>query len=173
MMAPFQCDICHFQNLKGRNPVPGRHQDELLLMCIRRVVLDSFWSRERSTVNSNRLEGAKFVELQEILGLKRRALPPQGPYPMEDTWGVNVACSLVLRSLDRGNYTNNIQFETMRKMRTFVSNYTHASRGGTGVAFLRSDNMSSRVTLAPTQLKWFQRFMQGSHKRMGDVWIPK
>ena len=99
IMAPFQCDICHFQNLKGRNPRAGCYQDDLLLMCIQRVVLDSFWSRERSTVNSNRLEGVKFVELQETLGLKRKALPPQGPYSMEDTWGVNVACLLVMKLL--------------------------------------------------------------------------
>lgn len=32
--------------------------------------------------------------------------------------------------------------------------------------------MSLRVTLAPTQLMWFQRFMTGSHKWMGNVWIP-
>ena len=74
--------------------------------------------------------------------------------------------------MDKGNYTNNIQFETVRKMRTFVSKYTHASRSGTGVSFLRSDNILLRVTLAPTQTIWFQRFMAGLHKQMGDVWIP-
>lgn len=31
--------------------------------------------------------------------------------------------------------------------------------------------MSLRITLAPTQLVWFQRFMVGSHKWMGGVWI--
>ena len=74
--------------------------------------------------------------------------------------------------MDKGNYTNNIQFETVRKMRTFVSNYTHASRRGTGVSFLQSDNISLRVTLAPTQMVWFQPFMAGLQKQMGDVWIP-
>ena len=77
-------------------------------------------------------------------------LPYQGLYPPEDTWVINVACGLVMRSLDKGNYTNNIQFETVRKKRTCVLNYTHASRGGTGVSFLQNDNELSRVTLAPT-----------------------
>ena len=81
MMVPFQCDICHFQNLKGQMPVPDSHQDNLLLLCLCRVILDSFWSWERSTVNANRLEGIKFVKIQELLGLggKGSALP--GPVP--------------------------------------------------------------------------------------------
>ena len=100
------------------------------------MILDSFWSCERSTVNANRLEGIKFVNIQELLGLGENTLPCQGPYPVEDTWGINVACGMVMRSLDKGNYTNNIQFETVRKMRTFVSNYIHASRDRTSVSFL-------------------------------------
>ena len=43
MMVPFQCDNCHFQNLKGRMPNPELHQDKLLLLCLQRVILDSFW----------------------------------------------------------------------------------------------------------------------------------
>lgn len=58
----------------------------------------------------------------------------------------------------------------MQKMRTFVSNNTHTSRGGTGVSFLQIDNMSSRVMIPPTQLVWFQHFMTGSHKWVGDIW---
>ena len=136
--------------MDARTPEPDLHQDNLLLLCLCQVILDSFLSWERSTVNSNRLEGIGFVKSQELLGLGRKALPCLGPYLLEDTWGINVVCGLVMRSLDKGNYTNNIQFETVRKMRTFVLNYTHASRRGTGVSFLQSDNILSRVTLAPT-----------------------
>lgn len=132
MMVPFQCNICHFQNLKGRMPLPGCHQGNLLLLCLCRVILDSFWSRKRSTVNSNRLERLNFFCNQELLGLEHKTLPYQGPYPVEYIWGFNLACVLVMRSLDKGNYTNKIQFETIWKMRTFISDYTHTSRGDMG-----------------------------------------
>ena len=59
----------------------------------------------------------------------------------------------------------------MQKMRTFVSKYTHTSRGGTGVLFLCNNNMSLQVMLAPTQLVWFRLFITRGHKRMGDIWI--
>ena len=53
MMVPFQCDTCQFMNVQKRLPCPGNTQDELLMKCLRRVILDSFWSRERSTVCGN------------------------------------------------------------------------------------------------------------------------
>ena len=53
LMITFQCDLCHFENVSGRHPRQDSHRDQLLLMCIRRATLDSFWSRERSTVNAN------------------------------------------------------------------------------------------------------------------------
>ena len=65
LMAPFQCDLCHFVNIQGRLPEPSDEQDKLLLLTIRRVVLDSLWARERSTVTKNR---------DEINGLPRLRL---------------------------------------------------------------------------------------------------
>ena len=53
MMVPFQCDTCQFMNVRKRLPCPGNAQNELLMKCLRRVILDSFWSCERSTVCGN------------------------------------------------------------------------------------------------------------------------
>ena len=50
LMTPFQCDTCHFVNIQRRLPVHGCPQDDLLLLTIRRVTLDSLWSRERGSV---------------------------------------------------------------------------------------------------------------------------
>ena len=50
MMVPFQCNTCHFLNIQGRMPDREDKYDSLLLTCIRRVSLDSMWSRERSTI---------------------------------------------------------------------------------------------------------------------------
>jgi hypothetical protein len=49
LMWPFQCDDCHFQNLKGASDTDG-----VLLLCIRRANLDALWAREPATVHSDR-----------------------------------------------------------------------------------------------------------------------
>ena len=45
------------------------------MMCIRRIILDSMWAREWSTVESNWLEGRQFVKLQKLLGLEHWIFP--------------------------------------------------------------------------------------------------
>jgi hypothetical protein len=48
-MGVFQCDTCHFRNIQKRDP-GSSHTDATMLRCIRRANLDTFWSRETSTV---------------------------------------------------------------------------------------------------------------------------
>jgi hypothetical protein len=60
LMTPFQCLKCHFVNITGRMPRSLSHKDVLAMTCIKRATLDSLWAQERSTVQSNRLEGAKY-----------------------------------------------------------------------------------------------------------------
>jgi hypothetical protein len=50
LMTPFQCETCHVRNMLGRNPRPDKPSDTELKDMIRRANLDSFWSRESSTV---------------------------------------------------------------------------------------------------------------------------
>ena len=172
LMTPFQCDTCHFVNIQRRLPVHGCPQDDLLLLTIRRVTLDSLWSRERGSVRSNRLEGLRLLKHQVGLNMSLYFLPVRGPHPKEDAWGVATACCMVQRSLDPGRNSKMIQYETVRKMRSFVSNLHHASLHGTGATFVSNEGTSSRISNAVTNSLWFQRFMTGMHKRMGDVWIP-
>ena len=47
----------------------------------------------------------------------------QGPYQIMGDWGVHVACVMVLRSLDSGQITPIIQYDTVQKMRSFLSNF--------------------------------------------------
>ena len=49
-MVPFQCPLCHFRNLRGRNPMFLSGPDRKLLAFIERAILDSLWAREPSTV---------------------------------------------------------------------------------------------------------------------------
>jgi hypothetical protein len=39
MGVPFECDLCSFQNVTGRDPVLGDHNDYFTLIAIRRVYL--------------------------------------------------------------------------------------------------------------------------------------
>jgi hypothetical protein len=51
LLVPFECDFCIFCKVTGRVCTPDTMpSDDHLMSCIRRVVLDSFWSRARSTV---------------------------------------------------------------------------------------------------------------------------
>ena len=46
MLTNFQCDICHFCNIKGRSPERSNLKDNMLLETIWRELLDAFWSWE-------------------------------------------------------------------------------------------------------------------------------
>jgi hypothetical protein len=44
--------------------------------------------------------------------------------------------------------------------------------GGMGEMFIATESSVSGMTRSPTNSPWFKRFMQGCHRRMGDVWCP-
>ena len=96
-------------------------------------------------------------------------IPHQGPYRKSDDWGVHLACSMVLQSLDPGRNVSHIQYETVQKMRSLYSSYAHACPGGTGVNFVANKGTSARVSNAASNWIWFQNFMQGMHCRMRDA----
>jgi hypothetical protein len=55
LMVSFECDYCVFSKIRrGERPNLAHESDKLLMACIRRVNLDSFWSRASRTVSSNR-----------------------------------------------------------------------------------------------------------------------
>ena len=172
LITPFQCDACHFENCKKRHPIEGNLQDEVALLGIRRANLDALWSRERSTVRANRLQGKMWVSVSESAGWMDFGLPKRGPYPVEDTFGMQAAVNLLLRSRSVGLNAKTIQYETTRKLRSFLSNFVHTTFGGHGDTFMSEDGNGGTVSRSPTNSPWFKRFMRGLHKRMGDVWIP-
>jgi hypothetical protein len=173
LMCIFQCDGCHFLNMQGRLPILRNIADELLLSCIRRANLDAFWSRERSTVAQNRREGLRYTTICETLGLNADdAYPPRGPFKLGDEVGMKLACCMLVRSLNAGKNARTIQFDTMRKLRSHISNYSHACPGGSGATFVGEDSNASTLSHAVTNSPWFRRFIRGCHRRMGDVWLP-
>jgi hypothetical protein len=168
LMCPFQCDLCHFRNIQKRDPLFGHRKDILLLQCIRRASLDAFWAREPSTVRAN-LRGAKRLEeIGDTLGM-RAVCPTMGPYSEIDTFGMSLAVCILIRSLDPGKTEEYIQFSTARGLRSVYSNIYHASsQHQTGLAVMAQNTTRIWVTTCPSYGYWFERFMKGVHKRMGE-----
>jgi hypothetical protein len=167
-MCPFQCDLCHFRNIQRRNPVPGLPKDKLLLQCIRRASVDAFWSRETSTVNANARGAKRLQEIGDSLGILA-VCPPMGPFSLDDTAGMALAVSILLRSLEPGRTEDTIQFSTARYLRSVFSNVYHASaEHQTGMAVMAQGTSKTYVTNCPSYGYWFERFMRGVHKRMGE-----
>jgi hypothetical protein len=56
LMLTFQCELCHFRNIQGKDPMAGNKKHEDLMVHIRRCNLDAFWSREKGSVSNNASE---------------------------------------------------------------------------------------------------------------------
>jgi hypothetical protein len=168
-MLPFQCDVCHFRNIQKRNPRPLIYlKDALALTCIRRANLDSLWSREPSTVARNASQARTMEDLGDALGFDAVA-PPMGPFPLDDTFGMKIACVTLMKSLDPGKWENTVQYATARRMRSVFSNLFHASYQGESMSVMAYETQKMFTTPCPTYGYWYQRFNLGLHKRMGDV----
>lgn len=131
MGIPFQCDLCHFRNLMGRDPLStlvesefqdlmGREsqardgRDEFLLLCIRRAILDAMWARKPDTVSSNLGQLRRMHrDGKNTYGL-HNPLPLLGPFLLIDTCDMKPAVLALKSSLCRGKYTGHLQWDTMR-----------------------------------------------------------
>ena len=109
---------------------------------------------------------------QRTLGFEAHCLTTRGPYPKQDVWGMQLACSTLLRSLDPGRTTTSIQFETVQKQRSCYSNFAHTCHDGMGATFVKDDGTGASVSNSKSNQPWFKRFMWGVHRQMGDVWLP-
>lgn len=170
-MCPFQCDECVFVNINKRYPTP-KDMNSPLMICIRRVNLDSLWSREPETVKQNLNVLRGYLTTMELFEVEV-PLPPRGPFEVDDSFGYKTACALVWKSLNSGRNSAHVQFSTIRKVRSAMSNFVHATPAGVGLSTIGSGESGGQVfTNSPTNSLWFRRFLLGCHKRMGDVWIP-
>jgi hypothetical protein len=169
LTVPFQCDLCLFRNLTGRNPLEGAPKDNLLLCCIRRVNLDAVWGREPATVDATLRATKQLVQLWDTVGITTPLLPSRGPFPVADSFGVAVAIGMVLKSLEPGRYDSHQQFETIRKLRAGFSNlYMSSLEGSNDLRSVGGDRAKYQLTHSPTQSTWFERFSLGCLRRMGQ-----
>ena len=117
-------------------------------------------------MGSMRREGFKIGKLGDSMGLAN-LFPATGPFPLKDTMGIGIAVYMLKRSLDKGRYRNNLQFETVRKLSSTYSNIWHSSRKTLTTSVMARDIKKTYVTTCPTYGLWFERFILGMHKRMG------
>jgi hypothetical protein len=150
LVTPFQCDICHFVNIMGQEPLDDLASDIRLLKCIRRVNLDAFWSREPGTVKGVLDETKRGLAIASSLGFAHTLFRPRGPFPPIDTMGVGVAVVMIQRSLHQGRYQKNVQYETVRKFRSAASNVYHSSIDGQEAMVMAKETRKLQVTKCPT-----------------------
>jgi len=168
LLTPFQCDLCHFRNVMKRDPA-GSPQDVRILKLIRRANLDALWSREPGTVRSTLVSCRQGGRIATYLGFRDELFQPLGPFPIEDSFGMAPAIVMLQLSLQPGRNDKTVQFATVRKFRSAYSNVYHASARGQGAMVMAKDIRKLTVTQCPTYGEWFERFMRGMHKRMGEI----
>ena len=168
LMNPFQCELCHFRNIQGRNPTVGNQKDQALMEQFRRVSLDVFWSREGSTVRHNKGLVKRVAKTEESFGCVNRIIPPIGPHPLEDSLGMGACVAVLDRSMDKGNYAPNVQWETFRKTMSALTNVGQVGAGGLAVAIGAGGKNRTWLSGADTHKFFFHRFMRGIHKQVGE-----
>jgi hypothetical protein len=168
LMTPFQCEVCHVRNVLGRNIRNDKASDCELKEMIRRANIDSFWSREKTTVATNLLEARRMERTMGKYGLPATT-PPMGPWPLEDSVGMKAAIAVLDRSLDKGVYEENVQWNTFRKQMSAVTNISQASVGGLMNSVGAYERRRMWISNAASHQFWFSRFMTGVHKRVGQV----
>lgn len=167
-MAPFQCDLCHFRNIMKRDPWRTDPKDLEILEFIRRASLDAMWARESSTVQNNFRLLVKAEKSVQELGIPF-LVPSLGPFPLEDVWGMKAAIAVLIRSLDKGAYERFVQWDTFRKTRSAITNAHQASVQGLKDVMGAYEKERCWVSQVPTHGFWFTRFMEGLHRRVGEV----
>lgn len=168
LLTTFQCDLCHYRNIKGHDPLDNE-VDEKLLLFIRRANIDSLWSRESGTVKNTARDILIIQKKADQLGLDvTKLLPRMGPLPLKDNQGMGLAVCMLLRSLDVGKNEKTIQFSTTQKMKSSFANMWRASENGSVGAVVVRDTAKLFHSSCPTHGEWFERFTKGMHERMGD-----
>jgi len=171
LITPFECDLCVFIKLKNRYPMATCEKDKKLAACIRRVILDAFWSRATTTVGNNLRLVRKLISLPESVGLPAPFLS-RGPLPDWDHCGYQLAISMVLYSTQGGRYDKSYtQFDTIRHLRSAFSNFEKTTMTGPDLSMGLNGNPTEDHE-SVTSTIWFRRFISGCKARMGQVVKP-
>ena len=168
-LIPFECDSCIFRKLKRRDPELGSSQDDLLLICIRRINLDAMWSSATLTVKANRSSLNTGLKMSESVGLQG-SYEHMGPLPYYDHCGYETAIQTILFSRKSGRHsTTYTQYDTIRKLRTAFSNQVRAAPQSNKRTLAIGDTAGTYQRLGEDACGsfWYYRFNKGLKCRMG------
>lgn len=168
-MFPFQCKQCWYLNLKRKLPEMTSDDDLRLMMYMRRLNLDGFWSSRPKTVASNLNNMLKTICCMKELNVPN-VLPPIEPWPTNDVIGCSQALAELRASQGKGRYYDNyVQYETIRKMRSCVTNSYQATAAAAPneSALVVIKGAPFHVIRCHTDSLFFTMFNQGMRKRMG------
>jgi len=138
------------------------------------MTLDSFWSRETSTVKSNLRKAKTMIECANTIGLPGPFLVSSPPLPF-DHCGYQVAIIILLLSRRPGKYSACYsQYDTIRTYRATFSNFIRASGRNNNITQSLGDFNGNyqRIVEDECASLFFKRFMEGLRCRMGQVVKP-
>lgn len=171
MSVPFECDLCHYRNIRKTDPRWDSPQDWNLLTAIRRANIDACWARASSTVKANLRRSVKdYNETRGAYGLRGEEFLPQLGCPhLEDRVGMVVAVQTLNASLRPGKYADHLQYDSVRRTPTWWANAYHAGSRYNKTTMFAKDERKVTATEAVTSGEWFGRFKRGLKLRTGQI----
>jgi hypothetical protein len=137
LCIPFQCELCWYWNLEGREPVPGR--DNVYLTCMHHANIDAMLGKSPLKIRAHRQESERAISTALAFG-KTPAYHPRGPFPMADQVGMSLVVDIILKSLAaKGKLVKHVQFSTLRKLQAMYTKNWESSPAGVkeGAAFAK------------------------------------
>ena len=158
--------------MTGRDPNWFDGKDSYTLTCIRRANLDAMWSRESSTVRANLSRMRKdYFECISVFPFPP-PFPDMANHELKDRVGMREALYILQASRRAGrNDTSNVQFDTVRKTTTWISNLHDAGANYSNQSIGGGSTEKLLVSSSAVGGKWHSRFMHGVKLRMGVVRI--
>ena len=171
MGVPFECDLCHYRNMRKKDPDFGNSRDVYLLMVIRRANLDACWARASSTVSGNLKRAVRDnLETAVRTGLAGSELLPALGWPkLEDRVSMAGAVQTLIASLREGKYAGHLQPESARRTRSWWNNAYKAGAGYLSDSIFTSGDRKVVETTSPLSGDWYTRFIRGLRLRQGEI----
>jgi hypothetical protein len=133
-----------------------------------RASLNAFWSQATTTVWGNLAEGKRGQKFAFRMGVPC-LIPKMGPFSLSDSMGMMCAAAVLDCLLDQGCSEQYVQWDTFWRTRSFIASATQAgvARLSNTVGGYKKSKMWNLGVV--THLFWFTCFMEGLHKRVGEV----
>ena len=111
-------------------------------------------------MSSNLTSVNRIVKSEDKFGMRPR-IPPMGPFPLEDSYGIAPDVAILDKSQDPGRHEDFVYYDTVRRVRTGFTNSVQAGVEGMGDVVGAHKKDKTWISGAVTQSFWFTRFMEG------------